>query len=161
MDIREAIAEADGLVRACSGLGDHRELRLMAASASGEAVISLGAIRALNSLAEVMTGISELEKLISLMAKVKEAQVSGRCELRCAPDVCRALASPASGDYRDVSPDVPASLVTGIVVVMMDHYDRGRWKLVRHDRCSVIGGETIEQAIIVGHDDCTVLGESP
>jgi hypothetical protein len=36
----------------------------------------------------------------------------------------------------------------------------GWWKLTLHDACDVIGGETIDQAIIVSYKNCTVLGEN-
>ncbi len=156
MDIREAIAEADGLVRACSGLGDHRELRLMAASASDETVISLGAIRALHALAATMTGTSAISELVAL---VRASLGDGQRELQCAPDVCRALPrSPLEG-YRNVSPDIPASMALGIRVTMMDHYEPGRWRLIRHDRCDVIGGFDLGQAVMITHEHCTVLRE--
>jgi hypothetical protein len=54
--------------------------------------------------------------------------------------------------------EVPLSAEPEILVI--PHYEPGQWKLVRHDSCDVIGGETIDQALIVSHENCTVLGEN-
>lgn len=50
--------------------------------------------------------------------------------------------------------------LTAIEVSVAEHYEPGRWKMIRHDHCQVIGGETEEQAMLVTHDECTVLGTS-
>lgn len=48
----------------------------------------------------------------------------------------------------------------GIQVNVIDSYEPGRWRVVRHDHCQVIGGETQEQAMLVTHEGCTVLATS-
>jgi hypothetical protein len=45
-------------------------------------------------------------------------------------------------------------------VQVIPHYEPGQWKLTRHDACEVTGGETIGQAVIVSHRDCTVIAEN-
>jgi hypothetical protein len=45
-------------------------------------------------------------------------------------------------------------------ILVIPHYEPGQWKLTRHDACTVIGGETIDQALIVSHENCTVLGRN-
>jgi hypothetical protein len=91
---------------------------------------------------------------------IRKAGPAHRKQLYAAPDVCRALQALVEGDWRDVSPDVPARVALGISVIMMDHYGHGRWKLIQHDHCSQIGGETIDQAMIITHERCTVLGSN-
>lgn len=56
---RKAVEEAADCVRACSGLGDHREVRVIAVSAGEECSITLGTLRALTSLAQDVMGICE------------------------------------------------------------------------------------------------------
>lgn len=56
MNIEEALAEGRDFVRACSGLGDHREARLIADSANDHTVISLGALRVLMEAAALGEG---------------------------------------------------------------------------------------------------------
>jgi len=51
VNLEEALTEGQDFVRACSGLGDHREVRLAAASANDRTVISLGALRVLTEAA--------------------------------------------------------------------------------------------------------------
>jgi len=45
-------------------------------------------------------------------------------------------------------------------VQVVPWYEPGQWKLTRHDSCDVVGGKTIEDAVIVSHKNCTVLAES-
>jgi hypothetical protein len=52
------------------------------------------------------------------------------------------------------------SLLAGTDVQVMTHYEPGQWKLMRHDSCTVLGGETIDQALIISHESCTILGEN-
>ena len=47
-----------------------------------------------------------------------------------------------------------------VQVTVIPHYEPGQWKLMRHDSCDVIGGATIDEALIISHKDCTVLGEN-
>lgn len=45
-------------------------------------------------------------------------------------------------------------------ILVIPHYEPGQWKLTRHDACDVTGGYTIEDAVIISHKNCTVLGEN-
>lgn len=45
-------------------------------------------------------------------------------------------------------------------VQVVPHYESGQWKLTLHDACDVVGGETIDQAVIVSHANCTVIGRN-
>jgi hypothetical protein len=45
-------------------------------------------------------------------------------------------------------------------VQVIPHYEPGQWKLTLHNACDVTGGYTIEDAVIVSHENCTVLGEN-
>jgi DNA-binding transcriptional ArsR family regulator len=109
-------------------------------------------------LAEVAAG--RRRRLIGLMAE--ECWKSGRRALLCARDVCDeiALALPV----RPGSPFAPwmpgASVFVGIDVTVIDAYEPGRWKLVLHDGCEVIGGSTPGEAMIVTHRRCAVLADS-
>jgi hypothetical protein len=47
-----------------------------------------------------------------------------------------------------------------IQVLATGRYDPGQWKLTRHDSCLVLGGETIEQAVIVTHPFCAVIARN-
>ena len=67
--------------------------------------------------------------------------------LTCAEDV--------AGELAEVPWENPVAEIQVIY-----HYDPGQWKLTRHDSCDVIGGETIDQAIIVSHRDCTVIAQN-
>lgn len=80
--------------------------------------------------------------------------------LQCAQDIWDALkeTSAPAEPRRPWEPDL--TFLTGINITVIPSYAPGRWKLVRHDHCEVIGGETIDQAMIVTHEDCTILAES-
>lgn len=80
--------------------------------------------------------------------------------LHCAQDVWDEirLTTPPAPPANPWEPDL--SFFTAIQVQMAEHYEPGRWKMIRHDHCQVIGGETQEQAMLVTHDECTVLGRS-
>lgn len=69
-------------------------------------------------------------------------------ELLCAQDVFGELQEFELPEEPEIQVMVPA------------HYEPGQWKLMRHDACDVIGGETIDQALIISHKNCTVLGEN-
>ena len=73
--------------------------------------------------------------------------------LYCAPDVYEALAE------RQGKPDA-GNIGFTYVTCVMGTRPPGWWKLVLHDRCDVIGGHSVDDAMIATHDDCTVLGES-
>lgn len=45
-------------------------------------------------------------------------------------------------------------------VMVVSHYEPGEWKLTLHNACDVIGGETIEQAVIVSHQHCPVVARN-
>lgn len=80
--------------------------------------------------------------------------------LYCAQDVWEEvrLASIPAAPRRPWEPDLRS--LTAVEVTMAKHYEPGQWKMIRHDHCLVIGGETQEQAMLVTHDGCTVLGRS-
>jgi DNA-binding transcriptional ArsR family regulator len=80
--------------------------------------------------------------------------------LNCAQDVWAEIRLTAPPAQPRLPWDFDLHSLTAIEVHVAEHYDPGRWKMTRHDHCQVIGGETREQAILVTHDDCTVLGES-
>jgi predicted ArsR family transcriptional regulator len=80
--------------------------------------------------------------------------------LHCAQDVwdeIRVASAPAA-------PRMPWETdlrsLTAVEVTVAEHYEPGRWKMIRHDHCQVTGGETQEQAMLVTHEGCTVLGRS-
>jgi len=58
--LRRAAAEGGRFVAACSGLGDGREVRVIADSANEYTVISLGAVRALVALARDIQDTADL-----------------------------------------------------------------------------------------------------
>lgn len=84
--------------------------------------------------------------------------------LTCAQDVADALAWVSQPrpprDPCDFYALGTVGSFTGAGVIVIDRYEPGQWKLVRHDSCDVIGGHSIEDAIIVSHKNCTVLGEN-
>jgi hypothetical protein len=85
----------------------------------------------------------EAEELAALITRWAAGGVA--LELACGQDVF--------GEIQEFElPDSPE-----IDILVPAHYESGQWKLVRHDACDVIGGETIDQAVIVTHRDCTVL----
>jgi hypothetical protein len=50
--------------------------------------------------------------------------------------------------------------LTAVEVTVAEHYEPGRWKMIRHDHCLVTGGDEPGQAMLVTHKECTVLGRS-
>jgi DNA-binding MarR family transcriptional regulator len=80
--------------------------------------------------------------------------------LHCAQDVWDEvrLASVPAVPRQPWEPDL--RFFTAIEVTVAEHYEPGRWKMIRHDHCQVIGGENQEQAMLVTHEECTVLGRS-
>jgi len=77
--------------------------------------------------------------------------------LTCAQDVCDALAA--------ASAHVPArrhswEFLFGVAVIVSPDSPPGTWKMTRHDHCDVTGGEREEDAVMVTHRDCTILGRS-
>lgn len=93
----------------------------------------------------------ELARLITGWAMTTAALVGtdeSTLTLTCAQDVF--------GELQEFAlPEEPE-----IQVMAVGHYEPGQWKLVRHDSCDVIGGQTIDEALIVSHGNCTVLGEN-
>jgi predicted ArsR family transcriptional regulator len=80
--------------------------------------------------------------------------------LCCAQDVwdeIRMASAPAPA-RRPWEPDLHS--LTAVEVTVAEHYEPGQWKMIRHDHCQVTGGETQEQAMLVTHLECTVLGRS-
>jgi len=88
----------------------------------------------------------EAEELVSLVAGW--AADGSPLTLTCAQDVF--------GELQEFDLTEAAE----VQVMAIEQYEPGQWKLVRHDSCDVIGGATIDQALIVSHKDCTVLGEN-
>jgi hypothetical protein len=88
----------------------------------------------------------EAEELAALITAWAAGGVA--LELVCGQDVF--------GELQEF--DLPEDPEIDILVPV--HYEHGQWKLVRHDACDVIGGETIDQAVIVTHRRCTILGQS-
>jgi hypothetical protein len=87
----------------------------------------------------------EAEELAALVSLWNGSAVT----LTCAADVMHELEEVAQLDNGE-PPEVQ----------VIPHYEPGQWKLTRHDACDVIGGYTIEDAVIVSHRNCTVLRES-
>lgn len=80
-----------------------------------------------------------------------------RTDVTCARDVYEALAreyGQPAGEFLRV-PDGAASL-TGVDVIPVDIWERGQWKMTRHNACEFTG----ERHQVVTHKNCTVLGES-
>jgi hypothetical protein len=98
-----------------------------------------------------------------LIAGLIKEHSGTKCQkvLTCAQDVADALAhiSTPTPPRLPWEPDLAA--LTGIDVVVSPDAAPGTWRLLRHDHCDVIGGETPDQAMIVTHRNCTVLGENP
>ena len=80
--------------------------------------------------------------------------------LCCAQDVWDEvrMASALAAPRQPWEPDLRS--LTAVEVTVAEHYEPGRWKMIRHDHCLVTGGETQEQAMLVTHKECTVLGRS-
>jgi hypothetical protein len=57
---RDAIAEAGEFLAACGGLGDDREVRLQAGSASDFTVMTLGTVRRLTDIARLVRDLAEV-----------------------------------------------------------------------------------------------------
>lgn len=98
-----------------------------------------------------------MEDLIALLNA--HAGTPCRKVLVCARDVWETL-SAAGAPVAIVQPwEFDVSELTGIGVIVGKGYEPGRWKLIRHDKCEVIGGETVDQALIVHHEGCAVIAE--
>lgn len=96
----------------------------------------------------------------ALSALLEEhAYLKYRKTLTCAPDVWEAVKAGSVPAEPRMPWEPDLSSLTGIEVVCVQHYPAGAWKLTRHDSCTVIGGETPEQSMIVTHENCTVLAE--
>jgi hypothetical protein len=80
--------------------------------------------------------------------------------LTCAQDVADALADVSTPAPPRMPWEADLTFLTGINVVVSPDAAPGTWQLLRHDHCEVIGGETPDQAMIVTHRDCTVLGSN-
>lgn len=87
----------------------------------------------------------EAEELAELVNSWNGSAVT----LTCAADVMHELEEAAQLDGRE-PPEVQ----------VIQHYEPGQWKLTLHNACDVIGGETIDQAVIVSHKNCAILGEN-
>jgi DNA-binding Lrp family transcriptional regulator len=81
-------------------------------------------------------------------------------ELWCARDVWDEvrMASVPAAPRMPWEPDLHS--LTAVEVHLAEHYEPGRWKMIRHDHCLVIGGDEPGQAMLVTHLECTVLGRS-
>lgn len=80
--------------------------------------------------------------------------------LLCARDVWEDIQRSSDQVPQRMPWEADLSFFTGVQVTVIDSYEPGRWKMIRHDHCEVIGGETPDQAMIVTHERCTILGES-
>jgi hypothetical protein len=78
-----------------------------------------------------------------------------RKELLCAPDVAEALAAiiPERDPAWIPDPEALPAWLAGIPIVPQEGSPPGWWRLVRHDRCRVVGRD-------VSHQNCTVLADS-
>jgi DNA-binding MarR family transcriptional regulator len=80
--------------------------------------------------------------------------------LYCAQDVWDGILLDWPARKARQPPEPDGHALMAIEVHVAEHYEPGQWKMIRHDRCQVTGGETPEQAVLVTHEECTVLGRS-
>lgn len=98
-----------------------------------------------------------MEDLISLLNT--HAGTPHRTVLVCAQGVWEKLKASGAPVAICHPWEFDVSELTGTGVIIAKGYEPGRWKLIRHDKCEVIGGETIDQALIVHHEGCAVIAE--
>lgn len=101
--------------------------------------------------------MNDLDEVTGLIRE--HAGTKYRKTLTCAQDAADAVASVSAPAAPRQPWEANVALLTGIEVVVIGGYVPGRWKMTRHDHCDVIGGDGIDQAMIVTHKDCAVLGE--